>query len=141
MLKEAEEVDGDPLDAAGIAEGRKDAAKRLAAMKPEQRRLVLTELKVAPELRGLAERVRKEGTNGSLNKPGIPEVEKGRIAVQIWLNQLPKDGLRKLKALGFTQVAELRPGQLLLGTVPVARMDRLIELPYVRFIEQPRFKS
>jgi Ca-activated chloride channel homolog len=137
ILKES---DGEELDVGAIAEGRADGVKQLAAMKPEERRTLLTELKVAPELRGLAERVRKEGTNGSLKKAGAPEVEKGRVAVQIWLNKLPKDGIKKLKALGFTQVAELRPGLLLLGTVPVERVDRLIELPFVRFIEPPRFK-
>ena len=45
----------------------------LTAMKPEERHQLLEEVKLADPLRGLAGKVRKEGANGSLHKPGLPE--------------------------------------------------------------------
>ena len=112
-----------------------------AQMKPEERRAVLEQVKVAPALHGLAEKVKKEGTAGTLKKPGLPEVEKGRVAVVVWLNDLPKDGLAKLKALGFELAATLTPKKVLIGTLPVEKIDALVELPFVRRVEPPKFRA
>jgi hypothetical protein len=129
----------EPLSEA-LAEGKPEAFKQLETLKPEERRAALAQAKLAPALIGLAEQVRKEGRNGTLKKAGVPEVEKGRLEVQVWLNELPPDGLSRLKALGFDLAATLRPGKLLLGTVPVDKLDALIALPWVRRVEPPRFK-
>ncbi|MBI3911402.1 MAG: VWA domain-containing protein [Armatimonadetes bacterium] len=123
-----------------IAAGTPEGLKRLEAMKPEQRRALLARAKLAPPLQRLAEQVCKHGVNGSLRQPGLPEVVNGRVGVQIWLNELPPDGLKQLQALGFELAATLRPGKLLLGTLSVERLEALIALPFVRRVEPPRFK-
>lgn len=46
----------------------------------------------------------------------------GRVEVQLGLSGLPKNGLAKLKALGFDLAAELMPGKLLQGRVPVEKL-------------------
>jgi Ca-activated chloride channel homolog len=96
--------------------------------------------KIAPALRGLAGKVKDEGQAGSLHKTGLPEVIQGRTAVQVWVAPLPPDGLRKLRALGFEVATELRPGMLLLGMLPVDRLESLARLDFVLYIEPPRFK-
>ena len=53
---------------------------------------------------------------------------------------LPADGLARLKALGFELSAELTPGKLLLGSLPVERLDAVAELPFIRRLEPPRFE-
>lgn len=75
----------------------------------------------------------------ALQKSPLPNVRNGRIDVQIWLNALPADGLVKLKALGFDLSATLTPKKLLLGTLPVTRLDALAALSFVRRIEPPSF--
>jgi Ca-activated chloride channel family protein len=134
-------ADAEPAQEYGeILDGTEAGRKRLAAMKPEERRALLSEVKLAPGLAGLAEKVKKEGKGGTLHKEGLPEVDRGRVEIQVWLNELPPDGLKRLKALGFDLAATLRPNQLLLGTLPVDRLEALIELPFVRRVEPPRFK-
>ena len=123
-----------------IAEGTEAGQKRLKALKPQEQRALLAQVKMAPALRGLDEKVKKDGKDGSLNKPGVPIVTKGRVEVQIWLNSLPPDGLKHLKALGFELAATLTPNKLLLGTLPVARLDELVALSFVRRVEPPQFK-
>ncbi len=54
-----------------------------------------------------------------------------RVDVQITLGKLPKDGLAKLKTLGFTLTAELRPSKLLLGSASVGKLKALAALDYV----------
>lgn len=108
-----------------IAGGKEDALKQLRSLSPEERRKVLLNAKVAVELR-----------DKLTKSPGSTE----KIEVQIWLNPLPKDGLDRLKGLGFELIAELRPGKLLLGTITLDQLDKIIELPFVRRVETPKMK-
>jgi Ca-activated chloride channel family protein len=123
-----------------IAQSTPEGKKRLAALKPAERLALLRAAKLEAALHNLAARVQKEGKAGSLSKKGAPIVTKGRVAIQVWLNALkPGDG-KKLAALGWKLDATLRPGKLLLGSVPVARLDTLIALDSVRRVEMPRWK-
>lgn len=116
-----------------IANGTAIGQKRLASLKPEERHTLLQQAKLASVLRALADGKASEGKNA-------PTVTNGRVDVQIWLNTLPPDGLAKLKALGFDLSATLTPGKLLLGSVPVAKLNALLDLSWVRRVEPPRFK-
>ncbi|MGV3720484.1 MAG: VIT domain-containing protein [Actinomycetota bacterium] len=64
----------------------------------------------------------------------------GDSVVQIWVSNLPKDGLAKLKALGFELADVLTPGKLLIGTAPAEKLKALAALDWVLYIEPPRFK-
>ncbi len=100
-----------------------DFAKKLEAMKPEDRKTTLRRLKLAP----------------SLQKTPLPNVKNGKIEVQIWLTDLPEDGIKKLKTAGFDLAATLTPTKLLLGTLDVSKLDALLELSFVRRVEPPSF--
>ena len=88
----------------------------------------------------MADLVKQEGTNGSLNKAGEPRVVKGRVEIQIWLNSLPADGLLQLKAAGFELAATLVPKTLVLGSIDVNKLDTLISLAMVWRVETPRMR-
>jgi hypothetical protein len=111
-----------------IRNGSEAGQKRLAALKPDERRALLRQVKLAPALRE------------ALAKPDAATTANERVEVQVWLNTLPPDGLNKLKALGFDLAATLTPNKLLLGTVSRGKLDALIELGWVRRVEPPRFK-
>src|SRR5207244_8326183 len=106
--------------------------------KPEDRRAVLRKAKLAAVLQTLADVVKKEGKNGSLNKPGLPSVDEGYVEVQIWLNDLPPGGMDKLKGVMFKIAATLIPNKLILGVVRLDKLDALVDLPFVRRVEPPR---
>jgi hypothetical protein len=101
---------------------------------------VRREEKLAPSLRNLAATVEKEGRNGSLSKPGVPTVTRGRVEVQVWVQNLPADGLKRLKSLGFELAASLTPNRLLLGTADVKKLEEMAELEFVLRIEPPKFR-
>jgi Ca-activated chloride channel family protein len=105
------------------------AEQRLAAMKPEERRAVIEQAKLSPELRKKLENSRK--ARGS--KPEVVEV-------QVWVNTLPPGGIAKLKALGFTLEATLSPSRLLLGAIALDKLDEMLKLSYVQRVESPKFK-
>ncbi len=123
-----------------VAANKKEAIAELEKLAPESRRELLRNAKLATALRNLPEVFAKEGKDGKLDKPGVPKVEKGRVEVQIWLNALPDDGLAKLKDLGFDLGATLIKDKLLLGSIPVAKLDSLLDLGFVRRLEPPRIR-
>lgn len=122
-------------DGEEVMEGK--ALDRLEALTPKQKKAALAEAKVAKPLRGLAEVVKAEGKGGTLHKKGLPNVDNGRVVVQVWLKDPPADLEKKLKALGFTLSATLRPGKLVLGSVPVDKLGDLAALEFVSWIEPP----
>ena len=122
------------VDAATILDDTPAGRKQLAALTPADRRRLLEEVKLAPALLPLA-----QGRPAPV--PNAPAVTKGRVAVLLRLNALPPGGLAKLQALGFALDATLTPGKLLLGTIPPAKLDALLALPWVRRVEPPEFKE
>jgi hypothetical protein len=78
--------------------------------------------------------------------PGSPKLATqlagatGTLEIQIWVGKLPPYGLKQLQKLGFTLAAELRPGQLLLGTLSAEKLQALAKLPWVLYIERPKYK-
>lgn len=120
------------LDDKDIRSGSKESETKLQALKPEQRKAVLVQAKLDPALQAL---VQKAGSTKP--KAGSKPEE---VAVQVWLNRLPPDGLKRLKALGFKPAATLRQGKLLLGTLPVQKLEALVELSFVSRVEPPKFR-
>ena len=103
----------------------------LKAMKPEDRRLALEQVKLSPALLAQLTEYRKLK----------PEARKPKeVIVQIWLDKLPADGLETLKAVGFTFGATLTPNRLVVGTITLDGLDALLEQSFVRRVELPKFK-
>ncbi len=116
----------------------KEATKKLADMKPEDRRAVLRPAKLSPELLKLFEKFRKGGVKSLANLPeGMGKG--GYVEVQIWLNDPKPDQMAKLESLMSKFAATLTLGKLVLGVVHLDRLDVLIELPFVGRIELPKY--
>jgi Ca-activated chloride channel family protein len=131
---ETEEVNGVIRSLPAMPSGNKSGPVS-AVVDRDGRSLPPLASKLAPGLQALALGVRtKVAANGAV------EVRNGRVEVQLWLSQLPKDGLAKLKALGFDLAAELTPGKLLLGTVLVEKLQALAALDWVRRVEPPKYR-
>jgi Ca-activated chloride channel family protein len=92
------------------------------------------EAKLAAELRGLAEKVAKQGTDGNLTVGEI-EVRGGRVEVRVLLAELSDKVLAKLKALGFKELARAKAVNMLIGTIPVDKLEALAKLDAVRRVD------
>lgn len=141
-LAEFQQLTDREPEQAGRSLAAMEAEKRLAMwrkLKPAQRLALLRTMKLAPSLRTLAVTLKKEGANGTLLKAGLPEVRSGRALVQVWLTGPTAQDRTKLKALGFLSTAELKPKELLLGSIPVAGLGRLAELACVDYVDVPKF--
>ena len=86
--------------------------------------------KLAEPLRDLAEKVTKDGTNGSLTIGELKVVEY-KVDVMVFLSDASEATLKALKDLGFVQTGESKAIKLLIGTIDVRKLEDLAKLDAV----------
>ncbi len=132
-----------PAGAAGPAGGYAqdevwDLGDRVTAleenMTPEQKREFRVKNRLAAELHGLAEKVAAEGQDGSLTVGNI-EVKGGLVEVSIWLTDDSEENLAKLKELGFQVMGQAKSVKMLIGKLPVDKLEEVAQLDFVRLVE------
>jgi hypothetical protein len=102
-----------------------------SASTAEQRQQLLT-AKLHPVLVAVVERLRSNNP-----KPGPDEnkfVRKGKVRIQIVLADISAETLAALKALGFKPVLESRPDRIIIGRIPIEKLDSLVDLDTVRYV-------
>jgi hypothetical protein len=90
--------------------------------------------KLHPELRGLADKVAKEGKNGTLTV-GDVKVTAGRVAIRVQVTSLSDEVVAKLKELGFEELGRAKSVKLIIGTIDVKQLEALARLTEVRRVQ------
>ncbi len=118
-----------------IAAGRREevadaveAPKPARPLSPAEQREALLNARLAPELRALLK-----------NPSGSPAVKDGRVEVAVWLADTSEKTLAALKGLGFEVVLQARSVKMVVGRIPVAKMEALALLDGVRRVEPPQY--
>ena len=83
--------------------------------------------KLAEALRGLAEKVEKEGTDGNLTVGKLRVVD-WNVDVMVFLADTSDETVKALKELGFVQTGESKAVKLLIGTIDVRKLEELAKL-------------
>ncbi len=86
--------------------------------------------KLAEALRGLAEKVEKEGTDGNLTVGKLRVID-WKVDVMIFLRDTSAETIAALKELGFVQTGESKAVKLLIGTIDVRKLEDLAKLDAV----------
>ena len=95
-----------------------------------KRREILS--KLHPSLAAIVERLMKK-----VAEPGPQEetfVVNGKAAVQVWLNDTSKESIAPLKQLGFEILLKQKSTKLLIGWLPIEKLEALANLKAVRYI-------
>jgi len=61
-------------------------------------------------------------------------VHDGKVEIKVWLSDKSDSVVAKLKELGFELVLDPKTSKLLVGRIPLAALQKLIELKEVRFV-------
>jgi Ca-activated chloride channel family protein len=86
--------------------------------------------KLAEPLRGLAEKVQKQGKDGTLTAGGVA-VTGYKVDVMVYLSDASPKTLEALKKLGFEQSAESKAVRLVIGSIDVRKLFDLAKLDAV----------
>ena len=67
-------------------------------------------------------------------------VRDGKAEVQIWLIEKSEEALTQLKALGFEVTLEPKSSKLMIGRVPIEKLEALAKLKFVRYVSPQALK-
>ena len=68
----------------------------------------------------------------------VPFVRNGKAEVQLWLTEKSELVTAKLKELGFEIVLDHADSNLMIGRIPVDKLDLLVDLEFVRYVSPLR---
>jgi hypothetical protein len=99
---------------------------------PEEQKAVLRRLKTHPVILDLINRLKNKNEPRVSNWGGF--VREGTAEVQVWLT-VKSDAVRtRLKELGFEFVLDSPKSTLIVGRLPVEKLELLVELEYIRYV-------
>jgi len=87
--------------------------------------------KLDSTLESLVEHVEKKAM---LPEDMAQQVTDGKVLLQVWLIDTKPETLEKLKAFGFEVVAQPRSGHLVIGRLPLEKLEALSNLSVVNYV-------
>jgi hypothetical protein len=120
QLREAEQVQAESK----LSDSEAVVDRAAAARAPD------ASAKLAESLRGLAEKVQKQGRDGTLAAGGVA-VTGYKVDVMVYLSDASPKTLEALKKLGFEQSAESKAVRLVIGSIDVRKLADLAKLDAV----------
>ena len=86
----------------------------------------------------LVERLRKQQTNPTADEAKF--VRDGKAEVQVWLTEKSDEALAQLKALGFEVMLDVKTSKLIIGRLPIDKLEALAKLKFVRYVSPQMLK-
>jgi Ca-activated chloride channel family protein len=116
-----------------VSESGRNISPPAAAVKlTEQQRLELLRVKTHATIFALIDRLKKK------NEPRVADwggfVRDGKAEVQVWFTEKSDAARTKLKELGFEVVLDYRDSKLMIGRLPMDKLELLAELEFVRYV-------
>ena len=65
-------------------------------------------------------------------------VRDGKAEVQVWLTEKTTEALAQLKELGFEVVLDAKNSNVIIGRVPVEKLEALATLKFVKYVSPQR---
>jgi hypothetical protein len=88
--------------------------------------------KMHPLVFAVVERLRKKETLSSADEARF--IRNGSAEVQIWLTEKSDAVMAKLKELGFEVVLNAKTSKLIIGRIPIEKLQTLAELKFVTYV-------
>ena len=108
-----------------------DAEEPVAVKSPAEQRLADLRVKLHPSLLAVVERLKNKSTIATADEAKF--VRDGKADVQIWLTDKSAENLVKLKELGFEVVLDPKSAKLIIGRLPIEKLEALADLKFVRY--------
>jgi hypothetical protein len=69
-----------------------------------------------------------------LNPAETPFIRDGKAEVQVWLTDKSSETLTQLKELGFEVVLDAKNSKLIVGRLPIEKLEALAQLKFVKYV-------
>jgi hypothetical protein len=88
--------------------------------------------KLHPSLFAVVEKLRRKEMLTTADEAGF--IRNGKAEVQVWLSDKSQGSLAKLKELGFEVVLNAKSSKLIIGRLPVEKLEALAKLDFVKYV-------
>jgi Ca-activated chloride channel family protein len=88
--------------------------------------------KLHHSLFAVVEKLRRKETLSAADEGGF--IRNGKAEVQVWLSDKSQGSLAKLKELGFEVVLDAKSSKLIIGRLPVEKLEALAKLDFVKYV-------
>jgi len=88
--------------------------------------------KLHRSIRAVVEKLQKKEALSSADEAGF--IRNGKAEVQIWLTEKSDEALAKLKELGFEVILDNKGSKLIIGRLPIDKLETLASLNFVRYV-------
>jgi Ca-activated chloride channel homolog len=109
-----------------------DAEEPARIISPEEQHLAQLRTRLHPSILAVVDRLKNKNPI-----PGADEtkfIHEGKAEVQIWLTDKSEETLEKLKELGFEVVLDPKSAKLIIGRLPIEKLEALAELKAIRYV-------
>ncbi len=109
-----------------------DAAEPSRIISPEEQRLTQLRARFHPSILAVIDRLKNKSATAGADETKF--IHDGKAEIQIWLTDKSEETLAKLKELGFEVVLDPKTATLIIGRLPIERLEALAELKFVRYV-------
>jgi Ca-activated chloride channel family protein len=108
-----------------------DEEEPLKVNSPAEQRIADLHAKLHPSLFAVVDRLQNKNPIASADE--MKFVHDGKADIQIWLTEKSDENLTKLKELGFEVVLDPKSAKLVIGRLPIEKLEALADLKFVRY--------
>lgn len=112
-----------------------------AELTPEQKKQMLIDQRLDKALKDLLEKYRKSGEASSYPVPGKLMVKDGRVEVMMWIKDASAEKLDQLEKLGLVDRTWALQDRIILGWIPLAKLEEFAQLDFVTRIAAPDYSE
>jgi Ca-activated chloride channel family protein len=108
-----------------------------ATLAPDQETMALS-LKLHSSLFAVVQKLQRKEM--LLNPAETPFIRDGKAEVQVWLSEKSDEAFAQLKELGFELVLDPKSSKMIIGRLPVEKLEALAKLKFVKYVAPAALK-
>jgi Ca-activated chloride channel family protein len=108
-----------------------------ATLAPDQETMALS-LKLHRSLFAVVQKLQRKEM--LLNPAETPFIRDGKAEVQVWLSEKTDEAFAQLKELGFELVLDPKSSKMIIGRLPVEKLEALAKLKFVKYVAPAALK-
>jgi Ca-activated chloride channel family protein len=109
-----------------------------AVLSPEESKQQKLQQKIHPSVLAIIDRLKNKQTTAGPDEARF--VRDGKAELQVFLTDKSDESLAKLEELGFEVVLDPKTSKLVIGRLPIEKLEALAELPFVRYVSPQMMK-
>lgn len=99
---------------------------------PEEQKRAALQAKFHPTVLAVIDRLQAKNAVAAADEAKF--IRGGKAEVQIWLTEKNEEAMAKLKELGFEVILDPKTAKLVIGRLPIEKLQALAELKFVRYV-------